>query len=157
MTNSRLLFLKNAFSEYKIEFSEDCTNAVIFNPFYDENFTVYYYEEDDFTPFCVSFSFQHCHLTDEEDTVDWINEIITGKKLVIEFFQNEQRCFGSDIDAEELRELSYTKLEQFTGYYGLTKLLKIADSFKVRGWDIAHNFDAEFVHEADGSFSIKKL
>lgn len=156
MTENKLLFLKDTFSKYKVQFSEDHTNAIIFNPFYHENITVYYYKEDDFTPFCVCFSFQHFHLTDKENVIEWINEIITGRKFAIEFLKNEQRCFGSDIEAEELKDLSYAKLEQLSGYYGLTKLLNIADSFKVRGWDNSQNYDAVFVCQTNGRITIKK-
>lgn len=154
MADNKLLFLVGAFSEYDVQFSEDFTKAVLFNSIYDENITVYYYGDDDFTPFCVCFSFQHCHLTDEEDVVKWANEIIAGNKLAIEFFNNGHRCFGSEIEAKELIDLSYEKLERFSGYYGLTKLLSIADSFKVRGWNNRHNFDAAFVREEDGCISI---
>ena len=156
MPDNSLLFLKNAFSKYEVEVSDDCTNAVIFNPFSDENISVHYYEEDNFTPFCACFSFQHCHLMDEEDVTEWIGEIISGRKLAIEFFKSGQRCFGSEIEADELTDLSYTKLEQFFGYFGLTKLFNIADSFKVRGWDYRKNFDAIFVCMADGSTVIQK-
>lgn len=157
MAGNKLLFLKNVFSKYEVQFSDDYTKAVILNPFYNENITVSYYEDDDFTPYCVFFSFQHCHLADKEDVVDWINEIITGRKYSIEFFRNGQNCFGSEITSEELNDLSYEKLEQFSGYYGLTKLLEVADCFKVRGWNNSNNFDAEFVCKTNGCVSIKKL
>ena len=66
--------------------------------------------------------------------------IISGNTLAIEFFNNEKRGFGGEIDAEELQDLSYEKPEHFTGYYGLTKLFDVADSFKIRGWDSNYNF-----------------
>lgn len=157
MAGNKLLFLKIAFQKYNVQFSEGFTKATIFNPFYDENITVYYYEDDDFTPFCVRFSFQHCHLMDEEDVVDWINSIIACNKFAIEFFNDGQQCFGSEIESNELLDLTYEKLEQFTGCYGLTKLLSIADTFKVRGWNNRHNFDAAFVCEDNGHILIKKL
>ncbi|MDD5924196.1 MAG: hypothetical protein PUC88_05350 [Clostridia bacterium] len=157
MADHKLIFLKNAFSKYDVQFSEGFTKATIVNPFYDQNITVYYDEDDDFTPFCVSFSFQHCHLIDEEDVVEWINSIIAGNKFAIEFFNNGQQCFGSEIESKELLDLSYEKLEQFTGYYGSTKLLSIVDTFKVRGWNNQHNFDATFVCENNEHILIKKL
>ena len=157
MTDNKLIFLKSAFSEYDIQFSGDFTQAILVNPFYEENVTVYYYDDDDFTPFCVCFSFQHCHLRDQEDVIEWINQIIAGSKFAIEFFKNGQNCFGSEIDSKELLDLSYEKLEQFTGYYGLTRLLSIVDTFKIRGWNNQHNFDATFVCEDNGHILIKKL
>lgn len=157
MTENKLCFLKSAFPEYKVEFSDDFTEAILVNPNYDENITVYYYEDDDFSPFCVCFSFQHRHLIDEKNVIDWINQIITGKKFAIEFFQNEQRKFGGEIGADRLKALSYAELEQFSGYYGSTKLFQIADAFKVRGWDSANNFDAIFICESNWGTTIKKL
>ena len=124
---------------------------------YEENITVYYYDDDDFTPFCVCFSFQHCHLKDQEAVIEWINQIIAGEKFAIEFFKNGQNCFGSEIDSKELLDLSYEKLEQFTGFYGLTKLLSTVDTFKVRGWNNQHNFDASFVCEDNGHILIEIL
>lgn len=111
---------------------------------------------DDEYEFIVCFSFQHRHFEDEEDVVEWICEIIKGNKLAIEFFHKEQRCFGSEIEKTELQDLSYEKLEQFTGYYGLTKLSDLADSFKVRGWDCENNFDFTFICEVNGNITLSK-
>lgn len=156
MAENKFEFLKKAFPNDTVQISEDGLHAVILNPNYRENVNVYYYKEDDYTPFVACFSFQHCHLTDEEDVIDWINEIITGKKLAIEFFQDGKDCFGGDMDAGELEHISYEELEQHTGYFGLSKLLCIVDSFKVRGWNIKSNFDAVFVLEKDGAIAIEK-
>ena len=152
MVDNRLIFLKEAFSDFKLEFSDDFQNVVIFNPNYNENIIVY----DDEFEFTVCFSFQHCHLEDEADVVDWIRRIIYGNTFAIEFFNNERRCFGGEIDAEELQDLSYEKLEKSTGYYGLTKLVDVANSFKIRGWDSKNNFDCTITCEANGSIAINK-
>ncbi len=157
MAENKLEFIKSTFSEYDVQFFENFTKSILFNPICDENITIYYYEDDDFTPFCVCFSFQHCHLMDEEDVIEWISHIITGDKFAIEFFKNGEQCFGTEIKAKELLGLSYEKLEQITGYYGLTKLLSIVDAFKVRGWNSQHNFDAIFVRDDKGNILIKKL
>jgi len=154
MADNKLLFLKTAFPEYKLQFSDDCTEAVIFNPFYDENIIVYYEADDDYTPFIVMFSFQHRHLEDKEEVIEWINDIITGRKFAIEFFKSDQRRFGSEIESKDLIGLSYEKLEQIWGY---TKLLDRSDMFKVRAWDKQHNFDAAFICDSSGRVSIKKL
>lgn len=152
MTENRLIFLKETFSGFDLQFSDDFSNAVIINPNWNENITVY----DDEYEFTVCFSFQHRHFEDEDDVVEWIREIIDSNKLAIEFFNKEQRCFGSEIRAAELQDLSYEYLEQFTGYYGLTKLLDEADSFKVRGWDSKNNFDFTFLCGANGTITISK-
>ena len=146
MSKTRLDFLKYAFPSLELQFNEDYSEAVILNPNYDENITVY---DDDFQ-FTVCFSFQHCHFEDEGDVIDWIRKIISGNAFVIEFFKNSQRGFGSEIDAEDLQDLSYEKLELFTGYYGLTKLQDVADLFKIRGWDSKNNFDYTITCDAMG-------
>ena len=156
MIENNLAFLKDAFPEHQIQFSDDFTDATIFNPFYEENITVSYDEALSFDPFCACFSFQHRHLIDENDVINWINDIISGNRFAIEFFKNEQRCFGGDIEAAELKDLSYAKLEQSTGYYGFTKLLDVADSFKIRGWERRNNWNAVFVQEPDGTVAIQQ-
>ncbi|MBR5515589.1 MAG: hypothetical protein IKU52_05250, partial [Clostridia bacterium] len=146
----RLVFLKDAFSEFELQFTNDFSSAMVVNPNYNENITVY----DDGFEFTVCFSFQHCHFEDENDIIEWIRKITSGSTFAIEFFKNEQRRFGGEINAEELQDLSYKKLEQFTGYYGLTKLLDVADSFKIRGWDSRNNFDCTLICEPSGNISI---
>lgn len=76
--------------------------------------------------------------------------------MAIEFFKNGQNCFGGEITAEELDEITYKKLERYAVYYGTTKLLNIVDSFKIRGWNIESNFDADFILEKDGTIAIEK-
>ena len=140
-----------------MNFSEDGSTVEIVNPFGNENIKVEYVTEDDFTTYIVFFAFQHCHMCDEEDVIDYINNIIDGKVFSIEYFNNGTRCLGGDITAEELRELSYDTLEQNTGYYGITKLKDCADSFKLRGWHSDCNYDAIFVTDESGNVAIKKL
>ncbi len=152
MSENRLVFLKNAFPELKLQFADDFSNAVIVNPNYDENITVY----DDEYEYIVCFSFQHCHFDDEDDIIEWIHSIIFNNTLAIEFFKNEQRCFGGEIDAKELQYLTYEKLERFTGYYGTAKLLDVADSFKIRGWDNKNNLDCTIIREENGNITINK-
>lgn len=152
MTENRLAFLKEAFRGYALQFSEDFSSAVILNPNYNENVFVY----DEEFEYIVCFSFQHRHMEDEEELVEWINEVINGNKLAIEFFANGQRRFGSEIGVKEIQEMTYKKLEQFTGSYGAIKLLDRADSFKVRGWDSKNNFDYSFICQPDGTVTISK-
>ena len=156
MAKNRLAFLKKAFPNDKVHIEDDGLCAIVFNPFHDQNVNVYYCEEDDYTPFLACFSYQHRHFSDEEDIIDWINDITTGRVLAIEFFKNGQNCFGGEITAEELDEITYKKLERYAVYYGTTKLLNIVDSFKIRGWNIESNFDAVFVLEKDGTIAIEK-
>ena len=153
MSKKRLDFMKDAFRGFELKFAEDESNVVILNPNYDENITVY----DDEYEFIACFSFQHRHFEDEEDIIEWIGKIISGNTFAIEFFNNNQRCFGSEIDTEELQGLTYKKLEQFTGYYGLTKLLDVVDSFKIRSWDGKNNFDYTMICEENGNVVINQI
>lgn len=150
MSKNRLTFLKDAFPEFELQFSENDTKAVIVNPNYDENIIVY----DDEYEFTVCFSFQHSHLDDADEIVDWIRKIISGNRYAIEFISNERLCWGSQIDAEELQDLSYEKLEQFIGYYVSKELPIVANTFKIRGWDNKNNLDYTITYKANGSIAI---
>lgn len=150
-------FLTKQFPNDEIVILEDDSLAEIINTFGKDNIKVYYDSDDDFSPYILCFAFQHVHLCDEEAVVDYINDIISGNLFSIEFFYNGQRCFGGDITADRLKELSYKALERYTGYYGGTKLIECADMFKVRGWKSDNNFDATFVIDECGMVTIKKI
>lgn len=153
MKTNRLLFLKDAFTGFELKFADDYSSAAIVNPNYNENITVY----DEEYEFIACFSFQHRHFEDEDEIIEWIRKIISGNKFAIEFFCKGQQRFGSEIESEKLPNLSYEQLKQFTGYYGLSELLSIADTFKVRGWNNQHNFDATLVRDDNGHVLIKKV
>lgn len=150
MSKDRLVFLQDAFLGVEFKFTDDFSSAVIMNPNYDENITVY----DEEFEYIVCFSFQHRHFEDKADVVSWIQKIISGKTLAIEFFNHEQRVFGGEIDADALKELSYHKLERFTGHYSIKELLRLADSFKIRGWDSKNNLDCTITCDASGNVVI---
>ena len=103
------------------------------------------------------FSFQHRHIEDENGVVEYVTDIIDENVLAIEFFKNGEKRFGGDMTSRELKDLSYEKLEQKTGYYGSTKLIDCADAFQVRGWSGKNNFDAIFVADESGKIEIKKV
>lgn len=150
-------FLIKQFSNHEIVILEDESLAEIINAFGKDNIKVYYDSDDDFSPYILCFAFQHVHLCGEEAVIDYIKDIISGNLFSIEFFHNGQRCFGGDITADRLKELSYKALERYTGYYGGTKLIECADMFKVRGWNSNNNFDATFVIDECGMVTIKKI
>ena len=157
MIDNNLELIATHFSDYDVQFSKDKNLLEILNPCGNENIRVEYVSDDEWTPYILYFLFQHWHMNDEEDIIEYINDIIDGNLFSIEFFANGNRCFGGDIDAQELQELSYESLEQFTGYYGMSKLKDLADSFKVRGWRTETNFDAKFIIDELGNITIKKL
>lgn len=155
MPNDKLLFLKDAFSANEIQVILQDEQAVVINPYQNENIHVSFFDDDDITPFVASFSYNHAHLTDEDSVIEWIEDIISGRKLAIEFFCNDKRCFGTDIEAEKLEGLSYQSLEQWSGYYGRCKLFDVTDSFKVRGWHPSGNMDAVFVLDDHNEAAIR--
>lgn len=157
MQEQRFDFLLKEFSTYEIIISDENSLAEIINPFYKENVSVYYDSDDDLSPYILCFSFQHVHLCDEEEVVDYINKIISGNLFSIEFFQDGERRFGGDIEADKLKELSYELLEQHTGHLGNSKLKDCADSFKVRGWYRNDCFDARFILSENDIVTIKKI
>ena len=156
MSKNNYAFLINHFSFCEIVYLESKDSVEIVNPFGKDNIIVDY-DADNPTPFTVMFSFQHRHIEDEKGVVEYIINIINENIFSIEFFKNGERCFGGDITAQELKDLSYEKLEQKTGYYGSTKLIDCADMFKVRGWSGKNSFDAMFVVSESGKIEIKKF
>lgn len=144
------------FSAYAVRFSEDESILEIINPFDNENIKIEYVPEDEWTPYILYFSFQHWHLNDEENIIEIIRDIIDGKLLSIEFFKGDQRCFGGDVEAQDLQELSYEALENCFGDFPIS-IINMADSFKVRGWKADTNFDAVFDVGSHGEIVIKIL
>ena len=156
MSKNNYAFLINHFSSCEITYLESKDSVEIVNPFGKDNIIVDY-DANNPTPFTVMFSFQHRHIDDEIGVVEYVTDIIDEKVFAIEFFKNGEKCFGGDITLRELKDLSYEKLEQKTGYYGSTKLIDCADAFKVRGWSGKNNFDATLVIGESGKIEIKKL
>ena len=156
VSKNNYTFLNNHFSSYEIIYLESKDSIEIVNPFCEDNIVVDY-DPADPTPFRVMFSFQHRHIEDETGVVEYATDIIDENVFAIEFFKNGERRFGGDITSRELKDLSYEKLEEKTGYYGSTKLIDCADAFKIRGWSGKNNFDATLVIGESGKIEIKKL
>ena len=151
-----LSFLASYTSKYRVDISDDLESAIIYNPNSEDHLYVEYDKADDFSPYMLSFAFQHVHLTDEGSAKEWVESILNENVFSIEYFSGEDRRFGGQISAQELSNLSYDYLEQDTGYYGLTKLFQIVDHFKIRGWSKKNDFDGYFV-EKDGTVQINMI
>ncbi len=145
----KLSFLANYISKYRVDISDDLESAIIYNPNSEDHLYIEYDKADEFSPYMLSFSFQHVHLPDEKSAKEWIDAILSEDIFSIEYFMGEERRFGGQISAQELGNLSYDFLEQDTGYYGITKLFQIADHFKIRGWSKKNDFDGYFVLKDD--------
>ena len=154
MDTDRFDFLRNQYSAYEIKSSQDGNALKIVNPFGGESIIVEYVPDDEYTPYIVYFAFQHCHMNDEENILEYINDIIAGKIFSIEFFNQGNLCFGGDITIEDLQHLSYDFL---VNHWGFPELLDRADAFKVRGWRCSDNLDAIFVADENGQKAIQIL
>lgn len=139
-----LSFLDNYISRLRVDISDDLNSAVIYNPNSEEHLYIAYDSADESFPYTLSFSFQHVHQADQKSAAEWIEDILSERLFSIEFFLGEDRRFGGQISASDLNKLSYEFLEQYTGYYGSTKLFHIADNFKVSGWTEKNDFHAFF-------------
>lgn len=161
MAEKKLDFIARQFSADQIRFSADGNLVEILNPFGNANISVEYIPDDEYTPFVVCFSFQHRHMRDEADIVEYVSDIIHGNVLAIEFFKDGKKRFGGDMEAEDRKEPSCEILaqyiKQYMRYYGMAEMKDAADALKVRGWGLADNFDAEIVVEDGGKLAIKKL
>ena len=144
-----LSFLASYISKYRVDLSDALESAVIYNPNGKDHLYIEYDKTDSFSPYMLSFSFQHVHVTDRESAAEWVDSILNERIFSIEFFIGENRCFGSEINASDLDRLSYEFLEKYTGYFGREKLFRIANNFKVRGWSGENDFDGYFVQKDD--------
>lgn len=145
-----LSFLTAYTSQYRVDVSDDLQSAIIYNPHQEEHLYIEYDSADEFSPFTLSFSFQHVHVNDQDSAAEWIDDILHENIFSIEYFREEQRRFGGQISAMDLANLSYELLEQGTGYYGSAKLYRLADCFKVRGWTKKNDFDGYFITKDNG-------
>ena len=103
----KLEFLLKYMKKYHIDVSDDLSSAIIYNPVSDEHVHIFYEKRDEFTPYEISFSFQHIHATDEEMATEWIDDIINEKRYSMEIFFGEQRRFWGEITSEDLSQLAY--------------------------------------------------
>ena len=149
----KLEFLLKYMKKYHVDVSDDLSSAMIYNPVSDDHISVFYEKYDSFTPYEISFAFQHIHATDEKNATEWIDGIINENRYSIEFFLGEQRCFGGEITSEELSKLSYEFLEkEFAG--GMSGLLSAMDNFKIRGWSGKKDVNGRLVRK-DGKNDIE--
>lgn len=145
-----LSFLANYLNKYRMDVSDDLSSAIIYNPNTQDHLYIEYDSADDFSPYMLSFSFQHIHESDHESAAKWIDAILNEKIFSIEFFCKEDRCLGGEINASDLDHLSYAFFEQYAGYFGRTKFIHMVDNFKIRGWTGKNDFDGYFVQQHDG-------
>ena len=154
MKRKELLKIVKHFCVYDVQFSDNGESFDIINPFGKDSISVCV-ENDPHTPYMVCFSFQHRHLATANEVIAYVGDIIGGNVFAIEFFKDGRKRLGGDLDAQEVRELSYDMLAHFLGCFGVSKLIDVADSIKVRGWAQDADFDATFVTDEMGNVSLQ--
>ena len=145
-------FLNNHFNLFEKIYNESKDCIEIVKPQNECKIIVDYIPEDDFSPYLVSWSYQHRHLVDEDDVIEYVNEIINCKVYAIECFKGDTAVFGGEIRIDDFEDFSYETLEKWSGYFGLTKLLDCVDTVKVRFWH--GGFDATFAYDKDGKPTV---
>lgn len=94
-----LSFLGSYIPKYRVDISDDLESAIIYNPNSEDHLYIEYDKADEFSPYMLSFSFQHVHLTDEESAKEWIDSILSEDVFSIEYFCGEDRRYGGQISA----------------------------------------------------------
>lgn len=136
-----LSFLANYISKYHIDISDDLESAIIYNPNGEDHLYIEYDKADSFSPYMLTFSFQHVHMSHQESAAKWIDSILKEEVFSIEFFVGESRCLGGEISSSDLNNLSYEFLKHYMGCFGMSKIFHTVDNFKVRGWTRKNDFD----------------
>ena len=150
---TRLQFLEQL--PVSVQYQEEGMAAVLTSSESDLEIRVYDCPEDDFTPYIVCYATQHAHLCDEEDVLEMVEDVISGRLCAIEFFKGEARCLGGDIEAEYLDHLSLDTLKEAFSPLNVGRLLKKADTFQIRGWKKDQNLDGTI--EDDGTIRVKRV
>ena len=156
MIRNELLSIAEHFSAYDVRFSDEEDGFDIVNPFGKDPIRVYV-ENDPREPYTVGFSFQHRHLATVDEVVAYASDIMNGNVFAIEFFKDGCRRFGGDLNAQEVRELSYDRLAHFLGCFGASRLIDVVDSCKIRGWAGDTDFDVTFVEDEQGNVTLHTM
>ena len=154
MKRKELLVIAEHFSAYDIQFSDNGERFDIINPFGKDPIYVCV-ENDPKTPYMVCFSFNHVHLETPDQVIAYIGDIIGGNQFTIGFFKNGRQRIGGNLNAEEVRAISYNVLTLFVRSFPDVRLIDVADSIKVRGWAQDGDFDATFGVDEMGNVSIQ--
>ena len=154
MKRKELLAIAEHFSAYDVQFSDNGENFDIINPFGKDPISVYV-ESDPQTPYMVCFSFNHVHLETPDQVIAYVDDIICGNQFTIGFFKDGRQRIGGNLNAQEVRAISYNMLTLFVHCFRDVKLIDVADSIKVRGWTQDGDFDATFGTDEMGNVSIQ--
>ncbi len=154
-----LLKIAAQFSAYDVQFSDTEKSFEIINPFGKDPIVVVYHEmKEPDTSYIVCFSCYHVHLETVDEVIAQVRDILEDKKGVIEFYRSGHIAMSTDLDTQDLRELTCEALAVRMGVNGDSQMsfyTNYADSFKIRGWGKDADVDASFVKDAQGNVSIQ--
>ncbi len=154
MKRKELLAIAEHFSAYDVQFSDNGESFDIINQFGKDPISVYV-ESDPQMPYMVCFSFNHVHLETPDQVIAYVDDIICGNQFTIGFFKDGRQRIGGNLNAQEVRAISYNVLTLFVHSFRDIKLIDVADSIKVRGWAQDGDFDATFGTDEMGNVSIQ--
>ena len=162
MKREEIYAIAEQFSEHDVRFSDERDGFDIINPFGKDPIYVEYEGEQLREPYTVCFSAHHVHLETADQVIEFVGDIIEGRRLSLELFKDGRLCMGADLDAQALRDLSYTMLAKRLGldgtpkpYGNMGRLIDHADSFKVRGWAPNADFDGKFIVDEQGNAAVQ--
>ena len=140
----KLDFIQKAFQSLKTEISQDGETITIFNQHFKDNIVIDYefYVStdglDSFEQYTAAFSYQHRHFENEKDIIQWIENVIKGSLLAIEFFKGDENRFGGEISYSSVSQLTHDIFVEKYGYYnGFSQ----CDNFKIRSWSGENDYD----------------
>ena len=161
MERKELLAIAEQFAAYDVRIDDEKECFEILNPFHKDSILVESEGVFQSGPYIVCYSFFHIPLETVGQVVAYVHDILEGRRVIIEFCKNGNWSMRADLDPQELRELSYTRLAKRLGCdgspesYRPSRLIDFADSFCVRGWAQDADFDAVLVGDEQGNVTIQ--
>ena len=160
MARKELLDIAAHFSACDVRFSDERERFDIINPFGKDPISVVYHEmKEPDTSYIVCFSCWHIHLETVNEVVAYVRDILEGRCGIIEFYNNGHIAMSTELDTQDLRELTYETLAKRMGVNGESRMRlyanHYADTLKVRGWGKDADFDARFIKDEQGNVSIQ--
>ena len=140
---SPLSFLLDFVPRYQVLFSTDRTSAILVNPNKEDHLYIDY-DEEDFSPYSLTFSYYNVHLTSKKDAKNFIEQVTSEQRFAIQFLQNGAWAFSGDLPKEDVENLCYERLNNNFGVIMRTALVECADTFKIRSWSGSGDVDGSF-------------
>lgn len=94
--------------------------------------------EESFTEYIVEFSTQHRHLEELSEVEEYVRLILADEILPIEFYCNNERCFGGEISKADYEQLSIEHLAELFGY--ITEYIS-QYTFEINSWSGKYNIE----------------